>query len=327
MKLAIIGAGVAGLSLASLLKDHAEVQLFEKSRGLGGRMSSRRALPYAFDHGAQYFTARSAEFKKFIQPWKDKGLIRRWNARYVKFDEDQIIEHHPWVEGEPRYVGVPGMSAVAKMLSQGLHIELNTDIKCCQHREKWTLIDSVGSHYGKFDWVISTVPAPQAAVILPQTFKHHAAVKAIQMSGCVALMLGFERGVPLSFDAAHVTGAAISWIAVNSSKPGRAHPFSLIAHSSKQYAKAHVNETSEEVMQHLLSETSRLTGHDLNHAQYKAVHRWRYAHNVHNDAVGPLYIDKESKLAACGDWCLGGRVEGAFTSALRLANALKESFL
>ena len=91
-KIAIIGAGISGLSAAHLLKDFADITLFEKERGVSGRMSTRRAGPYFFDHGAQYFTARTKNFQDFIQPLLEEGIIERWNARYVKFKGNQIIE-------------------------------------------------------------------------------------------------------------------------------------------------------------------------------------------------------------------------------------------
>ena len=79
-------------------------------------------------------------------------------------------------------------------------------------------------------------------------------------------------------------------------------------------------------MRHLCAETSRILGYDVNTANYKTVHCWRYASNAKSEDC-PILIDKDFKLAACGDWCLGGRVEGAFTSAYNLAKAMKESFL
>ena len=91
-KIAIIGAGLSGFSAAHLLKYCADITLFEKARGVSGRMSTRRAEPYVFDHGAQYFTARTKPFQDFIQPLLDQGIIERWDARYVKFRGNQILE-------------------------------------------------------------------------------------------------------------------------------------------------------------------------------------------------------------------------------------------
>ena len=73
-------------------------------------MSTRRVGIYFFDHGAQYFTVRTKVFHDFIQPLISEGIIERWNARYVKFDGDQIIERKKWIDDEPRYVGLPGMN-------------------------------------------------------------------------------------------------------------------------------------------------------------------------------------------------------------------------
>jgi renalase len=170
IKIAIIGAGLSGLSAAHFLKEHAEITLFEKAHGVSGRISTRRAEPYFFDHGAQYFTVRTKAFHDFIQPLIKQGIIERWNARYVKFDIDQIIERKNWVDYEPRYVGVPGMNKIAKHLAEGLNVHTNTKILSIKRSDEWQLTDENAKHYSHFDWVISTTPSPQAAELLPKKF-------------------------------------------------------------------------------------------------------------------------------------------------------------
>ena len=325
-KIAIIGAGLSGLSVAHLLKNHAEIALFEKARGVSGRMSTRRAEPYFFDHGAQYFTARTSPFQDFIQPLIDQGIIERWNARYVKFDGHQIIERKKWIDEEPRYVGVPAMNTVAKRLAEGLNIYINTRITSLEHKNRWEISEESGQIYSDFDWVISTIPSPQALELLPNSFKYHSAIETIEMRACFSLMLGFEKSLPLEFEVAHVTNTDLSWIAVNSHKPGRAENYTLMVHSSEEYAESHINDDRKEVMQHLISETSRVIGHDISVADYKTIHRWRYAKNAKQEN-GTIFLDQDHKLAACGDWCLGGRVEAAFTSAYNLVHTMKENFL
>jgi predicted NAD/FAD-dependent oxidoreductase len=322
-KIAIIGAGLSGLSAAIHLKDQAEITIFEKARGVSGRLATRRAEPYFFDHGAQYFTARTTAFQKFIQPLIDCGVIERWNARYVRFDNYKIIERKNWIDDEPRYVGVSSMNKIVKQLSAGLNIRLNTKITSLKHEKKWQLFDEGGNLYEGFDWIISTAPSPQAAQLFPENFKYYADVKAVKMSPCFSLMLGFSKNLSLDFDAAHFTNSDLSWLAVNSHKPGRADVFTLMIHSSAAYAAAHIDADPDEVMDHLSAEASRIIGHDLSDANYKAIHLWRYANNATGKHL-PILLDRELKLAACGDWCLGGRVEGAFTSAYKLAKVIKE---
>jgi predicted NAD/FAD-dependent oxidoreductase len=326
-KIAIIGAGLSGLSVAHLLKDYADITLFEKARGVSGRSSTRRDEPYFFDHGAQYFTARTKQFLDFIQPFLNQGIIERWNPRYVKFKGNQIIQRRNWCDEEPRYVGVPGMNHVAKFLAEGLNIHINTRIASLNHQGTWQLTDGQGQKYHGFDWVISTLPSPQALELLPVSFAYHSYLSVIKMHACFSLMLGFEQSLPLDFEAAHVTDADLSWIAVNSHKPQRSDLFTLIVHSSEDYANAHINVEFHQVMQHLINETSHIIGQDVNKANYKNIHGWRYANNADKKQKSPTFFDQNLKLAACGDWCFGGRVEGAFTSAYNLSKQIKEDVL
>ena len=317
-KIAIIGAGIAGLTAAHHLKQHAEITIFEKSRGVSGRTSTRYADPYFFDHGAQYFTVRSTAFKNFIQPLLQSGTIQRWYAHYVRFDGTRIIEHKDWRHEAPRYVAVPGMNALVQYMAEGLNIHLNTRIESLQKKGKWQLQDQNQTRYDGFDWVISTLPAPQAAVLLPDDFEYHPYVQSVQMRACFSLMLGFEEALPIEFQAAHVDNSDLSWIALNSSKPGRSEVPTLMVQSSEDYAEKHYHDDRASSLDHLCQITCNTIGYDVSRAHFKAIHSWRYANNAQREQ-SPILIDTRLKLAACGDWCLGGRVEGAFTSAHELA--------
>ena len=323
IKIAIIGSGLSGLTAAYLLKDHADITVFEKARSVSGRMSSRRAEPYYFDHGAQYFTARTQPFKRFIQPLIDSGVIERWNARYVKLDGRKIIERKDWINDEPRYVGVPGMSMIAKYLATNLNIKLNAKIVTLRQEAKWQLISEKNISCGEFDWVICTAPSPQTADLMPKEFLYHDEIKAVQMRACFSLMLGFSQPLHLDFEAAHVINSDISWLAVNSHKPGRAEPYTLLVHSSEEYAQAHIDDNHDEVMQHLCSETSGIIGCDVGVSDYRTLHGWLYANNAYREKC-PVFIDPRMQLGACGDWCLGGRVEGAYTAAYNLVENIKK---
>ena len=100
MKIAVIGAGLSGLTVANQLKQHADVTVFEKSRGTSGRLSTRRAEPFIFDHGAQFFTAKTDAFKSHIKPLIEAGIVAPWNARVVqivamKFPNNKSGMRHP----------------------------------------------------------------------------------------------------------------------------------------------------------------------------------------------------------------------------------------
>lgn len=322
MKIAIIGAGLSGLTAAHILKDKAKVTLFEKSRGVSGRMSTRYADPYRFDHGAQFFSAKTDAFKNFIQPMIDQDIIQRWDARFVEFENNNIVCRRQWDEHYPHYVGAPGMNAIAKHLSTDLDIVLNTRIlPPKRHNHMWSLMNEEGQNLGDFDWVISTAPAAQAIDLLPETFTYLSQIKNVKMKACFALMLGFEKPLPLEFDAALVREADISWISVNSSKPNRDEAFCMLINSTNNWAEAHFEDDCEAVLNYLCDQTSEVTGYDMSVADHKAIHGWRYA-NIDKQDSPSYIIDHDLNIAACGDWYIQGRVESAFTSGYELANEL-----
>jgi predicted NAD/FAD-dependent oxidoreductase len=134
-------------------------------------------------------------------------------------------------------------------------------------------------------------------------------------------MLGFERPLPLAFDAARVYGEDISWIAVNSSKPHRPGDFSLLVHSTNEWATLHIDDDKDKVIGYLSKLTSALLHYDVSEAKHVALHRWRYA-NIEKQYGKTHYIDVSCQLAACGDWCIEGRVEAAFISGFETASSL-----
>ena len=326
MKIAIIGAGLSGLTAAINLDRTADITLFEKSRGAGGRICTRYVDSYNFDHGAQFFTAKSAEFKQFLKPLIKSGVIDNWKARWIEVKDNRIINRQQWNDDLPRYVGVPSMSSIGKYLSKNLNIKLNAEVSIQKSPKGWKDVDCDGEDIGHYDWVISSIPAEQSLQLLPDYFSHHDALKQKKMLGCYSLMLGFDEALDLDWDAAQLTGTDISWIAVNSSKPGRPDDYSLLVHSTNEWAEEHLDDDVDAVKAYLCSQVAEIIGQNVYSAHHIDLHRWRYA-NIPKQDNNTLFIDSESKLAACGDWCKKGRIEEAFRSGFDLAKEMNNILL
>ncbi|MEM6887323.1 MAG: NAD(P)-binding protein [Pseudomonadota bacterium] len=320
-RLAIIGAGLSGLVLARALREFADVAVFEKSRGFGGRMSTRRADPFAFDHGTQYFTAQTPRFRAFLEPYLEANTITCWMARHVQVDAssgDSVV-----LPARPLYVGVPAMNAFGKALAEGLAVWRSARvIRPVRAGTMWKLEMEDGTFHDGFDWVISTAPAEQTAALLPEDFAEHEALTQARMAGCYTLMLGLEAALELPWDAARVGGGPLGWIALNNSKPGRPEASSLVVQSSNEWAEAHMEDDQTQVANRMLEAAEAITGRTLLPA-YRSLHRWRYA-AVKTPAAAPFLVDAPQRLAAAGDWCLRARVEAAYESAIALAIDLKD---
>lgn len=166
-----------------------------------------------------------------------------------------------------------------------------------------------------------TAPAAQTRALAEMHRDLAALCEDRQMLGCFALMLGFAAPLEFPWDAALVRNADISWMAVNSSKPQRGAPFTMVIHSTNRWANSHIDEDENRVGAHMLAAATEQSGLDFGDAEVKTVHRWRYA-NLPKQAGPEFFVDRDAGLAACGDWFIRGRVEAAFTSATRLADRL-----
>ncbi len=323
-KVAVIGAGLSGLVVARSLDAVADVVLFEKSGRAGGRMSSRVDEGFEFDHGAQFFTARTPAFRAFIEPLISDGIVANWPATFAELDGDRSPALRDWGGDYCHFVGTPRMNRIGEVLVDGLDVLFDATITSASRAaDGWTLFDESGHATGQFDWLVLTAPAPQTAALAGSCSELVSICGNPAMLGCYALMLGYEHALPLPWQAALVRNADISWISVNSSKPGRGAPFTLVVHSTNAWAEAHLEDDADNVIEHMLREFEQHCGADVRNAAYRRVHRWRYA-NVAKQNGPTFFVDDGMRIASCGDWFVRGRVEAAFTSASDLARRLLE---
>jgi predicted NAD/FAD-dependent oxidoreductase len=321
--IAIIGAGLSGLVMAGDLARHHDVAVFEKSRGVGGRMATRYAGDFEFDHGAQFFTARTAAFQRFLSPFIESGSVANWRPLFAELRDTSVTITRQWDDATPHYVGRPRMNSLARELAQGLDIRLKTPVTSLERdRFRWSLRGADDARLGLFDWVVLAIPAAQAETLAQQSSSLAKRAANATMLGCYALMLGFDSPQQLPWQAALVRGADISWISENSSKPGRAERYTLVAHSTNAWAQTNIEQDLEDVRAHLVAEISRVSGIDCHQAAHCDVQRWRFA-NIDKQQGPACWIDAHQQLAACGDWFVRGRIEAAFTSAKSLSRKIR----
>jgi len=308
---AIVGAGAAGLACARALQAAGIAPVvFEKARGPGGRIATKRfdtpLGPAQADHGAQYFTARDPAFEAAMA-----GLgpaVARWDARFDPAARDA------------RLVGAPRMSAIGRMLADGLEVRLGVRVAAVERAGAgFQLLDDAGARLIEAERVIVAAPAEQAAPLLAPIHPDFAAqAAAARTAPCWAAMCVFDRPLDLGFDGRSFEAGPIAWAARDSAKPGRGGPETWVLHAARDWSAAHLEEAPETAGAKLAAAFASLAGAE---PAVVIAHRWRYAF-VEQPVGQDCLWDAGSGVGACGDWLLGPRVELAWRSGAALGAAI-----
>lgn len=354
---AVIGAGIAGLSCArALLARGAAVTVFDKGRSPGGRLATRRVPPHAIDLGAQYFTARDATFAEHVQEWVGAGVCDVWRARFMALSEPGAAPR-PVAGSVERFVGKPGMSALAR------HLAAPLDLRASQRVERISkdgatlrLFGSIAAagrtlkpapsaagdgpesplaaaDFGAFDRVAVCLPPTQAtSLVAPLSPLLAARAASVPMQPCIAVgYIATEQDTvalrTLPFDGAFIGRddtppiSALSWVARDSSKPGRSPGERWVLHASPAWSARHLDRTETELARALVSELATLFELPPLEPALCVTRRWMLARAPAPLDAGSLH-DHDAGIGLGGDWLCGGRVDGAFASGRALAARL-----
>ena len=311
MDIAIVGAGIAGLACGELLRDAGHrVRLFDKGRGAGGRMATRRIeTPLgvaAFDHGAQYYTVRDADFTSQAELWLASGVAAPWP-----------------VAGPDAWVGVPAMSTVVRTMAESLDVAFGVTVTGAQRSGSHWMVSHHGGSEGPFDALVFAIPAEQAAVLLSlHDFGMAQIALRARSQPCWTAMFAFAEPLAVP-DSAIRDAGLISWAVRNSAKPGRQGPDSWVVQAQPEWSRDWLEESADKVETALLGALGEALGLASLSPIAGAAHRWRYAMSSATGDAALWCADKA--IGACGDWLIAPRVESAWLSGRELAKRIVQS--
>lgn len=321
--IAVIGSGVAGLACARLLSAAGHrVSVFDKGRHAGGRLASRALLlegqRWWFDHGAQYFTARSAAFRAVTSLGLARGALGYWTGRIETPGATEAA-----ASLEPRLIGLPRMHQWAAFLGEGLSVYQEVEITGLEARPMgYRLHTATGALPGLFAQVVVAIPPAQARSLLAPVAPALALrVAEAKLAPCWALM-GVFAHASAPFQAIRPPeNSPLAWARRNPSPPGIESQTGWVLHARPDWSRAHLEASPEVVSRQLLTAWAALPGMAQARCLHATVHRWRYA--LVDTPVGePALWDSARGLGTCGDWHLGPRVELAWTSGQALGEAM-----
>lgn len=323
-KVAVIGAGVAGLGCARCLHSQGvAVTVFEKSVGLGGRCATRRVGPYTFDTGATSITPRGLALEQVM-------------LRDLPTEELHHIEHPVWTmtfgrvspgdaakNALQRYAYRSGMNQLGKLLAKDLDVRLETEVtEMVPEGAGWSIL---GEH---FDLVVISSPAPQAQRLL-QGVGLDVLNTQPRYRSSLTVLLGYAVELPpLPYFALiePEQRSPVVWISIESAKvPGRAPDghSAFTVQFGASFSLNHYEDSDAEITREAIVAITRLYGAAFESPAASSVKRWRYAQPEQVISFSDLN-DLGRNLFVIGDGTAGPRVEAAFESGWQLARRILE---
>ncbi|MEM0986417.1 MAG: FAD-dependent oxidoreductase [Pseudomonadota bacterium] len=322
MEIAVIGAGMAGLTAArTLAKGGHAVRLFDKGRGPGGRMSTRRAQTprgeVRFDHGAQHFSPRQKTFAAEVTQWVEAGAAARWEGSFVTINEKGDVHPAP---DRAIFVGTPSMNAIVRHLCRDLDVTWGRRVETILgDAGSYALAFEGGAEEAGFDAVVVAVPLEQVSPLLAAPAPDLAArTERLASDPCWTIMVAFDEPLEAPFDAASFETGPLAWTARNSSKPGRGSDETWVLQASADWSRTHLEDDATTVEEALLDAFAP----PLDPIFIQA-HRWRFSQVVAPLGEDALW-DATIGIGACGDWLCGRGIEDAWSSGLAVAHLIMD---
>ena len=318
INIGIIGAGMAGVTCANYLFSKGfKVTVYEKSRGLGGRMATKRInSELSVDHGVQYVNANTPTFKKYLDECISNGYAENWapsgmDAQYL--NQNNI------------FVGIPGMNSLLKMNSKELNIKFSFKVDSIKKlNKKWLVSFEDSELKEQFDLLVFAIPPIQVCQIIQGEEALLQELSIVEIDPCWSLIL-ITRNKLSCNDYNKFHSNSIASIVYNSSKPKRNKlSNSYIIHSSPNWTKQNLSLEKQEAELKIVN----LLEEQLNQKieiEFLKAHRWLFAQT--KAPLGKSFLkNKDNNLFIGGDWCLGANVEAAFNSGLKIAEFIKLKF-
>jgi predicted NAD/FAD-dependent oxidoreductase len=311
-KVGIVGAGIAGASCAGALAAAGwDVDVFDKARGAGGRLSTRRIEQGWGTLGTPFLSAKREPFRSQLRDWTRQGWVAAvrgsvWQGRAtISWAEAQLQNHYrPTIEP----------SQLVRRLLGTARLHTRQRVTALEPR---TLVFEDGRRIDDYDCVVCSVPAPQAVPMLDALPLLRERIESVRYRPIWSFLMRWEGGPAadvIKFDD-HLLNLAVRQ---NAGGPGL-----WAVHSSHEFAETYLEAHELEASTRGASALMGLLGLPWP-VEVEASHLWRHARPV--STTGGFWVgDRENRVALIGDGIAGVGVERAWESGTRLAQAILQS--
>ncbi|MGA1939212.1 NAD(P)-binding protein [Arcobacter sp. YIC-310] len=301
MNIAIIGAGFSGCYLYNRFKnENHDIKIFEKSRGCGGRLSTKYIDDKFVDHGTPYFETNEPDFIYFSNRLERKGILRKEKNKY--FPTNGINKF------------------CSSLINKQDLIKQTKIVSCIKNKDKWSLYDENDNCFKDFDLVIFTIPAPQVLELgleLESNIKDK--LKTVKYNSIASLILYDNK--PFSINKELYNSQFFKKVINNSEKYNYTDFSSYVFHANESFSTNNNNKNKEDLGIQIYNYIDYFQKTKLPKSIYHIAHLWKYA-TVKQGLEYSYYLNKTRDLALCGDYFKKANLEGSFLSAKALTDVL-----
>lgn len=312
MRAGIVGAGISGASCAGVLAEAGwDVDIFDKARGAGGRLSSRRMEDGWASLGSPFISAKRDPFRSQLREWVRQGWLEAVRGNIMKgratvsWTEAQLQNHYrPLIEPSQLVRNLMG------------HARLHTETRVAK-LEPRTIVLQNGEVHGDFDCVVCSVPTPQAIPLLESLPRLQERLHTDTQYHPVWSFIMHWEGGPAA-DVIQFDDELLNLAVRQADGEGV-----WAVHSTHLFAETYLGASKEEASTRAASALMGLLALPWP-VEVEAAHLWKLAVPAH--AQGGFWLsDRENRVALIGDGIAGAGVERAWESGTRLAKALMQA--
>ena len=317
--IAIIGSGFSAATLSYFIKK--DLDFYEKSRGAGGRCSTRRIENVGlFDHGLQYIKSSNSEFKKMLNDYSI------WKGNFKKFENNQLKND----DDKERIIHENGNNLLVKTLFKNKNIFVNKELIRIEKKTDHLQLTFKDGTQEQYKIVIITAPYQQAYNLTKQWTENFFSNFNFSMQPNLTVMVALNKSLKLDLSAITFENDDVLGFAANENTKKK----NLInkdlelwtIQSSVKYALKNIKEyrnNKQVLIDEILKNFSNKLKINISKEQihYSDIHGWLYAYNL-NSTTPNCYWDKNLRVGICGDWFSGGNAESAFMNAKKLASLI-----
>ena len=309
----VIGSGISGATIANLLNKKFQVNLYDKGRGPGGRASFKRIKgQIGFDHGTQYFSPKTIEFKKFANRLIKIKILKKWSGNHI-FLNSKKKENKKHI----KIIGKKGNNDICKFLLKKVKCFYQSEVKKIYYKNKlWFLLFTDGK-IRTYKGVILTCPFPQLKKLSEKFINNTFIKKKLKMDANITVMIAIKKNkkTPSSFV---FDDPVLGWAGNENTKKRFKSKYDLwTLQSTFKWANKNIDKNKKNLKKNskiLIDKFFKLTKIKKTKVIYSINHGWKYSSNSKPLKIRS-YWDPQKKIGVCADWFIGPRLESGWISA------------